>query len=155
MAAEAHLLCVERREGQPYAIIWLQREPVNAMSLGLWRALAAAVERLEADPQVCERTAEHHASGTSGAALDSLTDAASPQCCPCPRCTGTGRPPLPRPRLGQVRGCVIASGLRRDIFTAGQDLREIYAPLTSQEKTRCAASQRHGRESSRHGHEKG
>lgn len=37
----------------------------------------------------------------------------------------------------QVRGVIIASGLRRGIFTAGQDLREIYAPLTTQEKTRC------------------
>lgn len=52
MAAEAELLRVERREGRPWAVVFLQREPVNAMSLRLWRALAAAVERLEADPEV-------------------------------------------------------------------------------------------------------
>ena len=51
MVAGDEILRVERRAGQPYAIIWLQREPVNAMSRGLWQALAAAVERLEADPQ--------------------------------------------------------------------------------------------------------
>ncbi|WIA42748.1 hypothetical protein OEZ86_008691 [Tetradesmus obliquus] len=30
-----------------------------------------------------------------------------------------------------MRGVIIASGLQRDIFTAGNDLKELYAPLTS------------------------
>lgn len=85
-AATTELVRVERLEGQPFATAFLQREPVNAMSLALWRALAVAIERLEADPE--------------------------------------------------VRGVIIASGLRRPIFTAGQDLREIYAPLTTTEATR-------------------
>lgn len=142
MAAGAEFLHVERRAGQPYAIIWLRREPVNAMSRGLWQALAAAVESLEADPQVglngctpsCsysrgsstwkapdERTSRLVLGGTRGANAASL---------PCP---------APSRRHWQVRGFIIASGLRRDIFMAGQDLREIYAPLTTQEQTRCAA----------------
>jgi 3,2-trans-enoyl-CoA isomerase len=33
-----------------------------------------------------------------------------------------------------VRGVVIASGLKRDVFTAGNDLKELYAPLTSAER---------------------
>ncbi|PRW56572.1 enoyl hydratase isomerase [Chlorella sorokiniana] len=84
MASESAFLRVERHLCS--LLTCLQREPVNAMSLGLWRALAAAVERLEADPE--------------------------------------------------VRGVIIASGLRRPIFTAGQDLREIYAPLTTKDATR-------------------
>lgn len=35
-----------------------------------------------------------------------------------------------------VRGAVIASGLKRDVFTAGNDINELYAPNTSPE--RCA-----------------
>lgn len=35
-----------------------------------------------------------------------------------------------------VRGAVIASGLGRDVFTAGNDLKELYAPNTSEERYR-------------------
>lgn len=33
-----------------------------------------------------------------------------------------------------LRGVVIASGLRKDVFTAGNDLKELYAPNTSAER---------------------
>ena len=38
----------------------------------------------------------------------------------------------------RVRGVVFQSGLRRDVFTAGNDLGELYAPNTSRERYRCA-----------------
>lgn len=34
----------------------------------------------------------------------------------------------------QVRGMIFASGLRRDVFTAGNDIKELFAPLTSRER---------------------
>ena len=37
-----------------------------------------------------------------------------------------------------VRGVIFASGLKRDVFTAGNDIRELYAPQTS--RARCAPS---------------
>lgn len=105
------------------------------MSLALWRALTAAIERLEADPEVGYFTGwpmmlsecAHHAcyllpSAVSGAAQR------------CPSLTGHSISRLFA--AAQVRGVIIASGLRRPIFTAGQDLREIYAPLTTKEATR-------------------
>ena len=36
----------------------------------------------------------------------------------------------------QVRGVVFCSGLKRDVFTAGNDINELYAPLTSLERYR-------------------
>lgn len=36
----------------------------------------------------------------------------------------------------QVRGIIFSSGLRRDVFTAGNDINELYAPLTSKERYR-------------------
>ena len=33
-----------------------------------------------------------------------------------------------------VRGALFCSGLRRDVFTAGNDINELYAPLTSAER---------------------
>lgn len=34
----------------------------------------------------------------------------------------------------EVRGVIFTSGLQRDVFTAGNDLAELYAPLTSEER---------------------
>jgi len=34
------------------AVVWLEREPVNSMSLEFWRALADALTELERDPKV-------------------------------------------------------------------------------------------------------
>lgn len=73
----------ERRDSG-YAIIWLQREPVNTMDLAFWRELAQALADAEADPA--------------------------------------------------VRGLIFASGLKRNVFTAGNDIKELYAPLTSMER---------------------
>lgn len=42
------------------------------------------------------------------------------------------RPPRHPPR--QVRGAIFASGLQREVFTAGNDIKELFAPLTSQER---------------------
>ncbi|KDD76904.1 enoyl-CoA hydratase/isomerase [Helicosporidium sp. ATCC 50920] len=33
-----------------------------------------------------------------------------------------------------VRGVIIQSGLQRDVFTAGNDMKELYAPMTSEER---------------------
>lgn len=33
-----------------------------------------------------------------------------------------------------VRGALFCSGLRRDVFTAGNDINELFAPLTSAER---------------------
>ncbi|PSC74629.1 enoyl hydratase isomerase [Micractinium conductrix] len=35
-----------------------------------------------------------------------------------------------------IRGAIFCSGLKRDVFTAGNDIRELYAPLTSRERYR-------------------
>ena len=67
-----------------YAVLTICREPVNSMNLDLWRQLSAALESLEADPN--------------------------------------------------VRGLIFQSGLKRDVFTAGNDLRELYAPESSAER---------------------
>ena len=37
---------------------------------------------------------------------------------------------------GRVRGVIFQSGLKRDVFTAGNDIMELYAPNTSLEKYR-------------------
>ncbi len=71
---------LEQRDGG-YAVVWLQREPVNTMDLTFWRELAAALQQAEADPA--------------------------------------------------LRGLIFASGLKRNVFTAGNDIKELYAPLTS------------------------
>ena len=42
---------IERGKGAT-AVVWLEREPVNSMSLGFWRALADALSALERDPKV-------------------------------------------------------------------------------------------------------
>lgn len=35
-----------------------------------------------------------------------------------------------------VRGIIFCSGLKRDVFTAGNDISELYAPLTTKERYR-------------------
>lgn len=86
MSAESErFLRIERRQGG-FAHVVLCREPVNTMSLGFWHQLSAALDKLEADPE--------------------------------------------------VRGVIFCSGLRRDVFTAGNDINELYAPLTSKERYR-------------------
>tara|TARA_B100000003_G_scaffold115649_1_gene103542 strand:+ start:15761 stop:16075 length:315 start_codon:yes stop_codon:yes gene_type:complete len=42
---------IERGKGAT-AVVWLEREPVNSMSLEFWRALADALSALERDPKV-------------------------------------------------------------------------------------------------------
>lgn len=64
-----------------YAIITLQREPVNSLDLVTYTALLKALDSLEADPS--------------------------------------------------MRGVIIQSGLKRDVFCAGNDLLELYAPATT------------------------
>lgn len=36
--------------------------------------------------------------------------------------------------IAQVRGVIFASGLQRAVFTAGNDLAELYAPMTSEQR---------------------
>jgi Delta3-Delta2-enoyl-CoA isomerase len=40
---------------------------------------------------------------------------------------------------GAVRGVIFSSGLSRDVFTAGNDIKELYAPMTSLEVRRDTA----------------
>ena len=82
----------ERRDGG-FAIVWLQREPVNTMDLAFWKELAAALAAAEADPS--------------------------------------------------VRGLIFASALKRDVFTAGNDIKELYAPGTSFERSPATLFRRH------------
>lgn len=63
-----------------YAVVTLQREPVNSLNLEVWTALGEALTALEAQPA--------------------------------------------------VRGAIIISGLTKDVFTAGNDIRELHAPST-------------------------
>ena len=74
----------ERRDGG-FAVVWLQREPVNTMDLTFWKELSAALAAAEADPS--------------------------------------------------VRGLIFASALQRSVFTAGNDIKELYAPGTSFERS--------------------
>ena len=74
------------RHPQGFAILWLGSEPVNSMTLDLWRSLLDALTTLEKDPA--------------------------------------------------VRGVVFASALRKDIFTAGNDIKELHAPSTSEARYR-------------------
>ena len=43
----------ELRQGA-FAIVWLERAPVNLMDLSMWQQLAAALEQLEGNP-VCHQ----------------------------------------------------------------------------------------------------
>ena len=67
--------------------VWLEREPVNSMTLELWTALGVALTALEGDES--------------------------------------------------VRGVVFASGLKRAVFTAGNDISELYAPQTTKKRYRA------------------
>lgn len=67
-----------------YAVLSMQKEPVNSMNLAMWEALEKALFTLEADPH--------------------------------------------------VRGLIITTGLKRDVFTAGNDMMELYAPRTTAER---------------------
>lgn len=39
----------------------------------------------------------------------------------------------------KVRGILLRSGLKRDVFTAGNDIKELYAPMTSGERYKCGS----------------
>ncbi|KAK9759430.1 hypothetical protein K7432_017628 [Basidiobolus ranarum] len=67
-----------------YAVITIQREPVNSMNMDVWIQLLSTLDELESNPK--------------------------------------------------VRGIIFHSGLSRPIFTAGNDLFELYAPKTSKER---------------------
>eukprot|EP00210_Caulerpa_lentillifera_P009672 g9228.t1 len=71
---------VQRKSGN-FAVVRLQKEPVNAMDLAFWKELSEVIQSLEEDPT--------------------------------------------------IKGVIFCSGLTRDIFTAGNDLGELYAPNTS------------------------
>jgi len=57
MPAPSSGVRIERAEGSPRAVIWLEREPVNSMTLEFWRALSGALDALERDDTVRERYA--------------------------------------------------------------------------------------------------
>jgi len=65
-----------------YAIVTLNREPVNSLNLDLWSQLLSTLTELESNPR--------------------------------------------------VRGIIFTTGLKRDVFSAGNDINELYAPSSSQ-----------------------
>jgi len=85
MSAESPVVAIDRHsEDERIAILTLQKEPVNSMSLAFWEALQTAVEKVNGDET--------------------------------------------------VRCIVFQSGLKKNVFTAGMDFQELYAPSTSQER---------------------
>lgn len=52
MPAPSSGVRIERAERAPRAVIWLEREPVNSMTLEFWRALSGALDALERDETV-------------------------------------------------------------------------------------------------------
>jgi Delta3-Delta2-enoyl-CoA isomerase len=74
------------RNPKGFATLWLGSEPVNSMTLDLWKSLLDALTTLEKDPS--------------------------------------------------TRGVVFASALRKDIFTAGNDIKELHAKSTSESRYR-------------------
>jgi len=72
----------KRPEG--YAVLSLNKEPVNSMDLQLWEQLYAAINTAEQDPE--------------------------------------------------IRGIIFTSGVKKTVFTAGLDLKELHAPSTSEER---------------------
>ncbi|PRP82081.1 hypothetical protein PROFUN_03771 [Planoprotostelium fungivorum] len=67
-----------------YAILTLCSEPVNTMTMSMWKELNATLEKLEKD--------------------------------------------------SSVRGLIITSGLSKNLFSAGNDIKELYAPNTNEER---------------------
>ena len=129
-AAAAGWVGVERRPGG-YAVVTLRREPVNTMNLALWRRLSEVLDELEADPQVLWLWGQGWGGGMG------RLGGPAPLLPPAGLETKARLSPPP-----QVRGVIFCSGLRRDVFTAGNDIRELYAPLTSAERYRCGARPR-------------
>lgn len=74
------------KEAGNIAVLTIAKEPVNSMSLSLWKELLASLESVEAD--------------------------------------------------NEVRAIVFRSGLKKNVFTAGLDIKELYAPSTSEERLR-------------------
>jgi len=72
------------KEAGGLALLALGNEPVNIMSLQLWKELGAALDALEAD--------------------------------------------------SEIRAIIFYSGLKKNVFTAGLDIKELYPPLTTPER---------------------
>ena len=85
MGGDAGAVRIERNP-KGFATLWLGSEPVNSMTLDLWKSLLDALTTLEKDPS--------------------------------------------------TRGVVFASALRKDIFTAGNDIKELHAKSTSESRYR-------------------
>jgi 3,2-trans-enoyl-CoA isomerase len=102
-----HIRLTPPTDADGVVVLTLAREPVNTMDRALWGELATALDSLEAA----------HAAGLKkgGGGGPASTSSSSPS-----------SPAAPFPRA-----LVIESGLARDVFTAGNDIRELYAPGTS------------------------
>lgn len=72
------------KDADGIAVVTLANEPVNIMSMKLWKELSAVLDTLEADPE--------------------------------------------------VRAIIIQSGLKKNVFTAGLDIKELYLPMTTKER---------------------
>lgn len=87
------------------ALVSLCREPVNTMDTAFWEELLSVLDELESS------------FGGSGSGNKKSTSS-----------------PSPSPSPPRVRAVIFSSGLRRDVFTAGNDVKELYAPMTSRER---------------------
>lgn len=81
MAAAAVPVVITLNTELGYAVMTLQKEPVNSLDLAMWSAMQTALDSLEANPA--------------------------------------------------IHGVIIQSGLTRPVYSAGNDLLELYAPATT------------------------
>ena len=87
-----------------YAVVSLCKEPVNSMDLTLWQHLSAAIDDCEKDPRVRGIVFTSGFETRDSSPLARLTR-----------------------RLWVCR-------LKKNVFTAGLDLKELHAPSTSKER---------------------
>ncbi|KAI8802122.1 ClpP/crotonase [Cladochytrium replicatum] len=89
---------LEVAEGKHYAFVTIARNPVNSMNLDVWNGLMAALE--EAESRMPSRLPA----------------------------TNSSRVVQGLPPLTPIRGIIIRSGLARPVFTAGNDITELFKP---------------------------
>ncbi|KAJ1570095.1 hypothetical protein HK096_001731 [Nowakowskiella sp. JEL0078] len=97
---------IEVPTGKEYAILSLNRAPVNSMNYALWLQLGDALT-------YCE----------SHFTLSTTKQTSAP---PNVKTLHDGR--------SSIRGIIITSALRRHVFTAGNDILELYAPKSNMEQ---------------------
>jgi Delta3-Delta2-enoyl-CoA isomerase len=110
-----HIRLAPPADADGVVVLTLAREPVNTMDRELWGELAAALDALEAAHAAGLRKGGGGGGGGSGGHTHQPSTSSS---------SSSSSSFFPR-------ALVIESGLTRDVFTAGNDIRELYAPGTS------------------------